>query len=199
MVKGLMSNNNYRFDNRTKKQFKQDIKDGHQKEADIAVRLCIYKKNQTGNWPILIPTGIDVSGNYIEDSKNINSTPDFKIDDNYIEITRADVSCKYCFHQKESKIISCIKNRYNLAFIDGYNTENTRFIILNPDQIRTYTNLAKENFGEVLHPGAGKTGKINKTAYKYKISWFENLWQVLPRIEESIPKEYEDIINLTMV
>lgn len=48
----------YRFDNRTKKKFQQDIKIASLKEAEIALRICIDLKNQNKEWPILLPNGI---------------------------------------------------------------------------------------------------------------------------------------------
>lgn len=186
--------NNYRFDVRSKKQFAKDIKSSHIKEADIAVRLCLTIHSKTGEWPTLVPNGTDSTGEFIEKNAQVSSEPDFKIGDRIVEITRSDVFCNRTFHQKENKIIKCLKDKHDIVFVNGYLDKQPYYLWLDSDQVEQFTIKATAKYGSVLHPGAGKTGAIAKAAFRYDVFWFQDLWKPLPALISNIPKEYKDIL-----
>lgn len=187
---------NYRFDVRSKQQFIKDIKSSHICEAEIAVRLCILYHKSTNKWPKLEPHGSDMSGNFIVSETDVSHSPDFIIDSQLVEITRADVICNRNFHEKESKIHHCLTNQYDLVFVNGFKAVKTpNFIRLTYKEVEKFTEMAKEKYGNVLHPGAKNTGPINKAAYRYDIEWFNDLWQVLPIITSDIPNSYKRFLK----
>lgn len=190
----------YRFDKRTQEDFKKDIKKGHAIEAEIAVRICIALHAESGDWPELTPNGVDSTGKFIEEDSNISNDPDFDIDGTLVEITRSDTICKKHFHQKTNKINRFLKDQTTLVFVNGYSAEkNPKYIWLCPSEIEQFTIKAKTKYGEVFHPGAGKTGLIGKSAYRYDLFWFEDLWKPLPALIKNIPENYLQIINKSKV
>jgi hypothetical protein len=186
--------NSYRFDHRNKSQFASDIKNASINEAIIAVRYCIFLYEANKTWSSLVPTGVDFTGKFIEDSKEITSYPDFSVDGIPTEITRADTICKEVFHQKTNKIRKCIENGYNLIFVNGFKLrKEPKFIILNAKEIKKYTKLADGLYGNVRHPGNGRSGLLHKLAYRYDIDWFD--WKSLPVLINDIPQEYSKLLG----
>lgn len=187
----------YRFDVRTEDQFKKDLLANHAHEAEIAIRLCIYKKNLTGKWPELKPVSSEPTGEFIEKPSRKDSTSaDYRIDNTNIEITKSGSMCKKVFHEKKAKVHRCIDVGYHLAFINGFNTPEPLFVVLKPKQIQTFTDMSKEKYGIVPFLGSNGAGAINKDAYRYNIEWFEKLWIKLPQLIKKIPSNYEDILYI---
>lgn len=193
--------NDYRFDVRSEKQFKKDIKHSHKLEAEIAVRLCIAMHAKNKEWPKLIPTGVDNTGEFIENTSDITLMPDFQIGEFSVEIIRSDVVCNRIFHQKINKVKKALEQGYHTVFVNGYKQEKQpNFLWLDPDSLRNFTNKAIAKYGEVPHPGAGKVGFIGKKAYRYDIYWFKDLWRPLPvLIKKDLPKNYTEILKAIKV
>lgn len=188
--------NSYRFDNRTQRQFAFDIKRDSASEAEIALRLCIRIFQESGRWPVLIPTGCEFSGKFVKNNRNVSQTPDYFIGDRMVEITRADPICKRFFHQKVSKINKATKDGHDVVFINGFrDSKEPTFIQLKPELIELTTEMAKIEFGIVSMPGKVR-GVVNKDAYRYKLSWFDGLWKKLPVLSRSCPREYMEVLNI---
>jgi hypothetical protein len=179
----------YRFDIRTKEEFKKDIKEHHISEAEIAVRLCVAKYFVTNKWPKLVPNGTDSTGNFVENNKNVTHTPDFIIDGKYIEITRSDRPCKRSFHQKIAKVNKCVKENYIMIFVNGLTTfSEPPYIAIDGNTLKEKTDKAIKKYGEVSQLGRGNLGPIGKAAYRYDLDWFDDMWLTLPPLIEEIPK-----------
>ncbi len=194
-----MNNNSYRFDARSKSQFKKDIKNSHIIESEIALRLCLTVFNKTKKWPDLEANGTDVTGEFIENNRKITTSADFKINTRLVEITRSDIPCNRVFHQKVSKVNRSIKDNFDIIFVNGYiRDKDCPFLWLTPELMQEFTLKAISKYGEVLHPGAGKTGAIGKSAYRFNLDWFSDLWITLPPLSSSkaIPKKYSKIMEL---
>jgi hypothetical protein len=190
----------YRFDVRSKQQFKKDIKLCHKIEVEIAARLCIKVHAITGQWPELVPTGSDMTGAFIPKEGKVTSDPDFKINDQLVEITHSGTVCNKYFHQKVSKIDRAIREGHVLIFVNGFKVDKQpKYVWLEADTIEHFTQKAISKYGVVPHPGAGKTGPINKDAYRYDIYWFKDLWQPLPALIKNLPEQYKNILKAAKV
>lgn len=169
----------YRFDNRTKEQFKQDIKDCHKDELTIALSICQNIYNEKKIWPLLDTNGCDNSGEFLED-KNVTSDPDFIIDGVYTEITKSNTVCKKYFHEKLNKVNKALSDNSenNLVFVNGYNELiSPLFISLNKKELFTFSEMAKKKYGVVGMPT--RNGFISKQSLRYDISWFDGMWKEL--------------------
>jgi hypothetical protein len=190
----------YRFDYRSKNQFAKDIKQSSQCEAEIAVRLCIAIHAKTKQWPQLIPTGVDATGEFIAKESKITSFPDYSIDGKLTEIIRADVVCKRSFHQKVNKVTKAISEGYDTIFVNGFREEKQpKYIWFTPEMLEEFTQRAISKHGTVLHPGGKGVGALGKTAYRYDCFWFEKIWRPLPVLIDNVPDEYKKIINAAKV
>jgi hypothetical protein len=185
----------YRFDNRSKSEFKKDIKNSHIAEAQIAVRICLAHYIATGVWLDLKPNGIDMTGQYKE---TVTSDPDFIIGKKVTEITRADTLCDKFFHWKVNKIKRAIKDEVYTVFVNGFRVQKEpKFIMISAKILAEKTKLAIEKYGETKHPGSGGNGFVNKASYRYDLDWFKGHWRMLPILTKDIeiPEEYRKIIN----
>lgn len=178
----------YRIDNRTIDDFKESIKLASIKEAEIAIRIGIDKYERTKKWPYIISTGCGPDGEYLQ-NKQVNTYPDFVIDGVPTEITRSGPSCRYCFHEKVSKVVGCIKNKHNLVFVNGINDPEPLYINLSAIELEVFTNKALD-FGEKAYKFMGSF----KPVYKYKIDWFGNMWKSLPKINNVAKNKYSHIL-----
>lgn len=181
------------MDSRTLDEFKEDIYYGHQKELEIAIKICIDKHNKTNIWPKLKPTGTNFTGEFV-DGNHVSNDPDFFIEPHMVEITHSRVWCGRYFHQKIDKIKKCIKNKYYLVFANGIETDTPKYLYLSPYYLKIYTDLSILTYGEVIHPSRNK-GWTNKPAYRYNIDWFKKLWKELPKTTDSLPKSYQKLIT----
>ena len=191
-----MSDNDYRFDNRTKKEFIKDIKQAHIKELEIAIRICIDKHEKDSKWPTLIPTGTDAMGDFVESHKVV-SDPDFYIEPDCVEITCSNPICNKVFHQKVNKVTKCLEHEYALVFANGLGQADPKYLYINATQLATLTELSKATYGIKLHP-TKNSGISNKEAYRYNISWFDEIeWHNLPEIDaKKIPSDYSKYLDL---
>jgi hypothetical protein len=191
----------YRLDGRSTARFAKDIKQNHQKEALIAVRLCITIHSKTDNWPTLTPTGVDATGAFIENIKDVIAEPDFRIGDRLVEITRSDTVCNRYFHQKIHKVIRCLKGEADLVFVNGYSMNNQpKYLWLTSKELEPFVSRALTKYGEVPHPGGGGIW-TKKPACRFDVYWFDQaeLWKPLPSLTKNIPipEEYKQIIEAT--
>jgi hypothetical protein len=190
----------HRIDLRTTKQFKSDLKVGHQKEAQIAVRLCISVHSKNKKWPVLKPTGIDMSGNYIEDISKVDCRPDFEIDGRMVEVTRSDFHCLNYFHQKTYKIKRCLEEGNDLVFVNGFEAyKQPNFVWLKATTLKDFVIRSQTKYGEVTHPGNHRIKDTRKPAYRFDTYWFKDLWRPLPVLIKEIPEEYREVLNLAKV
>jgi hypothetical protein len=185
---------NYRKDHRSEKEFEQDIRVAHQKELEIALRICQFIYDKNGYWPHMVPYGTDFTGSLIKDNSLVTSEPDFLINGEMYEITRSDTVCKKHFHEKINKVKKCIENNYNMVFVNGLEeTDNPSFLILDKTVLEILTDVSVCTYGEVGCPT--KSGKmVNKPCYRYNVEWCRGLWKKLPKIDK-IPPVYAKIVK----
>src|SRR5688572_27214458 len=170
-----------RFDVRSPAAFKIDIKRNHEKEALIAVRLCIAVHSKTKEWPLLAPAGVDTTGEFIDSIQDVDARPDFIIGDRFVEITRSDKLCQRSFHQKCHKVEQCVAGNNDIVFVNGFDeVKQPKFVWFTPERMAEFLIRSKTKYGKVKHPGGGKVGLIDKPAYRFDVYWFEDLWCQLP-------------------
>ena len=181
----------YRYDNRTKKQFKASIKTNHIIEAEIALRLCLYHYNITGKWPSLDPMN-EFTGSFLE-NKHVKVGADFKINKTPVDITQSSSECLRYFHEKETKTKLCAGGAFSIVFMNGIKIfEKPKFIIISPKQMQIVMKKSIKKYGLVKMPT--KKTIVNKKAYRFDISMFEDNWLELPSLNGiKLPKQYKEI------
>lgn len=132
----------YRKDNRTLSQFKKDIKESSLTERKLMNLYLDFLNSKVtdNNYYYYLDNGIDNSGEFISNDKKVTSDPDFLLcrqgnPNHKIEI-------KFCkpdtdrFHLKLGHIKRCIKEDVCIINWMGIETENRRFCILTPKELK---------------------------------------------------------------
>ena len=180
-----MTQNKYRFDGRSEAEFKVAMKHSHRVECDIIIRIGVMKFKELGYWLDITPTGVDFTGNFIRENKKIVNSPDYKIGEDSVEITRSNNYCNYFFHEKVGKVNNIIEKKQNIVFINGYDPQKeSSGLWLNAEQLDKYTKLSVQRYGIAKQP------LTLKPVYKYKISDFDGMWFSLPMIDVELPESY---------
>lgn len=178
-----------RFDIRDKNKFKKDIKRSAYVEAHIALRIGYLIKTQHGYWPAIVPIGCDHTGEFLN-ARKVTKDPDYFIDGSMMELTRSDMDCHGKFSQKVEKVEFCIKNAYNIIFVNGFSEyKEPYFTIMKAECLRELTIRSYDKYGIIKFPGMGYC-----PCYRYSNSWFE--WKILPSISGvELPVDYQQIIT----
>lgn len=184
-----------RQDFRTEKQFKKDIKTSHKAELEIVLRICQDIFKTSGKWPTLQPAGVDYTGKFVKNIKEITIEPDFIIDGKYYEITRADKECPKLFHQKENKVKRAIENDHIIVFVNGFKTKEPKYFELDKKILISLNELSINTFKETLPLKVGDGKYTGRQVYRYKISWLNNAKSLPPLDLKLIPKKYSDYLK----
>lgn len=186
-----------KFDCRTEKEFRSDIKLHSIAELHIAIRICQDIYNKTKEWPDLVPNGSDFTGEFIKKRSKVSISPDFKINGFLYEITKSRNVCPKFFHEKKDKVDKALAEGSIIVYVNGYEQlTNPMYCCLGYDELKNITDLSIEKYKETFHQRVGKNLTINRPVYRYDIDWVENLFKPLPTSNLSkIPKQYKDLLK----
>jgi hypothetical protein len=157
--------NSYRFDKRSKTQFKKDIRKGHQIQSQIIDRWLIsIKEPDLQVWD----NGVNNDGKYIA-ARKVTSDPDYEVEKyGLVEVQYASPMLKDFFHIKQNKILTCIRQHANILMVNGWGSEEPTYTLLTEQQCK----VIKARFELVEWFSAG-----NKKAYRVPLRFFE--WETL--------------------
>jgi hypothetical protein len=156
----------YRLDHRTVDQFERDIKECSTIEKRIIDNYCRMLYEQSGNFPNITNNGVDNSGNLI--TNKVNSNADYLINDVLIEV-------KFCrkdqkrFHFKTSQLKSYIEQKAKMLFVNGYETDKPRFIIVDPEDMGKWLR-EKESF--IFFPWKKEVIQVSEN----EVNWSDWTW-----------------------
>lgn len=153
----------YRFDNRSKEQFKKEIKDGNRIE-----RMLLERWLPTIGNPSYEDTGCGNDGEFL-DFKDVNTDPDFKVDGvGYVEV-------KFCrpiprdFHLKVSQVKQYVDQNAQLLMVLGAGQEFPKYSLICVDDLKFLLEVCE-------HVVCRQFG--NKKAIKVPAEWVQ--WKSLP-------------------
>lgn len=127
---------NYRFDQRTKAQFKKDIKNHTMAERALFMMWLDLIEHQTGERPNFKDTGCGQDGEYLE-NKKVNTSPDFEVEGyGEIEVKFAKPMLKRSFHLKENQLKQYCKRGASVLMINGAEEDVPTFTILKPRALK---------------------------------------------------------------
>src|SRR5205085_10477008 len=133
-------------------------------------------KSLTGNDLDIIDNGIDNTGEYIEDSREISSNADFIVNGRPLEIKHVKNKL-FKFRLKMNPIDSYINQKARILLVLGWETDSPEFTILNLEQIQ---HIAK--YGKKVISGDWE-GKPTVYCYRNSFRWAE-----LPKLQEMLDK-----------
>lgn len=130
----------YRFDSRSEEEFKKHIKECSIFERDLMRRYVKYLNSKSTDVYEFEDNGIDNSGEFIGEDKDVDAKPDFVLLKNKSIRRKIEIKhCKperTCFHIKLNHINRCIEEDVCIINWMGTDTNNARFCILTPDILR---------------------------------------------------------------
>lgn len=157
------SRDKYRFDNRTKEQFAQEIKDGNRIERKLLERWL----PTVGN-PSYTDTGCGNDGEFLA-FEDVNTDPDFHVDG------IGSVEVKFArpipanFHLKVSQVKQYIEQNAQLLMVLGAGKEFPKYTLISVDDLQFLLDACD-------HVVCRQFG--NKKAIRVPAEWIE--WKPLP-------------------
>jgi hypothetical protein len=126
---------NYRYDERSEKQFKQDIKSHTMEERALFLLWLDLLERETGERPNFEDTGCGKSGDFLED-KDVNTDPDFKVDGfGEVEVKFARPMLERVFHLKSNQVKQYHKRGATILMVNGAGEDVPTFTMLKPDAL----------------------------------------------------------------
>lgn len=153
---------NYRFDRRSKEEFKRDIKEGNMLEKQLLERWL----RRVGN-PKYRETGCGNDGEFLEASQ-VSLAADFWVEGyGSVEVKFAKPLAS-TFHLKVDQIASYLRNNASVLMVIGVNTITPKYYLMSQDDLLYITENAPcvtcEQFG-------------GKQAYRVPAEWLS--WKML--------------------
>jgi len=126
---------NYRFDERSEKQFKRDIKDHTMAERALFLLWLDLIERETGTRPDFEDTGCGKNGEFLED-KQVSTEPDFTVDGyGQVEVKFAKPLLTRTFHLKVNQVKQYHKKGATILMVNGSDEEVPEFTMLKPEAL----------------------------------------------------------------
>jgi len=126
---------NYRFDERSESEFKEDIKNHTMEERALFLLWLDLVERDTGSRPEFKDTGCGRSGDFLED-KAVNTDPDFEVDGyGEVEVKFAKPMLKRYFHLKQNQVKQYLKRGACILMVNGSGEEVPEFTMLKTDAL----------------------------------------------------------------
>lgn len=160
---------NYRYDQRSKKEFERDIKEHTSTERALFMRWLDYLQKSTGERPAFKDCGCGSDGEYLED-QDVNTNPDFAVDGyGFVEVKFSKPMLKTVFHLKKNQVDKYIKKNATVLMFNGTNDDDgPQFTMLKTEALQDVVDGCKV----VNWKGFGY-----KPAYRVPVSKF--IWRKL--------------------
>ena len=159
---------NYRFDNRSEEEFKEDIKNHTMSERTLFFLWLDLIEKDTGKRPKFTDTGCGNDGEFLENSK-VKTDPDFTVEGyGEIEVKFSKPLIKTYFHLKTNQIKNYCTRRATILMVNGAGEETPMFTMLKPEALDAIVRDCKA----INFKGFGW-----KPAYRILVSRF--LWRPL--------------------
>ena len=152
-----MKKNDYRKDNRTLQEFKEDIKK-YSEEQERGLHLVFKALNIDLGDEDYTDNGVDNSGEYIEDDEEIHCDADFCLNKK-IEVKLCNPNINR-FHIKVNQVKTYIKENAVILFIMGYDTDNPHFTFLNPKDVL-------DNYVDIVDLFEKRHFELKKTDFRW--------------------------------
>lgn len=154
----------YREDNRSRKQFKEDIRNGTRIESEIIHMYAEYFEERYGLHVDVKDNGCDNSGKYMRD-KDIDTRADFLLNDRPVEVKFNNTKLEF-FHFKKQQLDSYLEQGAVILWVNGWDTKRPRFTILRRQQLLSIKKRSK------LINFAGWGGKKCYRLYTEDYNWY---------------------------
>lgn len=123
------------MDKRSKETFCQDIAKATKTEKDILTRWLGILEKQYGHKPWAKDHGCSNDGRYLKNSE-VTAAEDYEVEGyGLVEVKFSYSKLKETFHLKTRHVTRYLKNRSNILFVDGWESNNPRYTVISPDTL----------------------------------------------------------------
>lgn len=114
----------YRFDQRSRSEFKRDIKAHTNTERDLFMRWLDAIEKETGVRPKYKDCGCGRDGEFLEDN-DVNTNPDFAVDGyGFVEVKFSKPLLKRDFHLKKNQVNNYVKKNATVLMFNGVDDDD---------------------------------------------------------------------------
>jgi methionine aminopeptidase len=131
----------HRKDWRNDEQFARDILTGHKVERSIIEKYANYLETVYGIDITIKDNGVDNTGEVI-DSSQVSADADYMLNDKLIEVKYINKKAEE-FRLKESQVKSYIRQEAYLLFVNGWETDEPRFTLLDTAKLNEITRTVR--------------------------------------------------------
>jgi hypothetical protein len=125
----------YRFDDRTEKEFRKDIKDRTLQERSLFLLWLDLIESKTGKRPTYQDTGCGKTGEFLED-KDVSTAPDFEVDGyGKLEVKFSKPMLDRVFHLKAGQVKSYKESGATILMVNGADSETPKFTLLTTEAL----------------------------------------------------------------
>lgn len=152
----------YRKDFRTDEQFIQDIAKGNERERLAISLFKSYLKRTFGECPIFTDNGCDMSGEYIEDLKQVSTGADYKVGKNGLSLeVKTSVGHNREIFLKTKQLDSYIRQGASILYVQGIESDFPAFTLWTLEDLKYMRRTLKE----VTPPKNINGGKLSVKVY----------------------------------
>jgi hypothetical protein len=171
---------NYRMDNRTKEQFIADIQKGNERER---LAVCLFKnflRREFGFTGDIVENGVDMSGDFIEDERKVNTGADYVVGVNKLPLeVKTSTGHNTTIYLKVKQIDSYIRQGASILYVNGIERENPAFTFWTVEDLKEI----KRSCEQVI-----PTNNVNGGKLSYKINALHYGWSTFAGKEKRYVK-----------
>jgi hypothetical protein len=159
---------NYRMDNRTKEQFIQDIKVGNERERLAVSLFRHYLRREFGFTGDIKENGVDMTGDFIEDVKNVNTGADYVVGVAELPMeVKTSTGHSVDIYLKVKQIDSYIRQGASLLYVNGIERDIPAFTFWTVEDLKEM----KRTLTAEIPPKNINGGKLSYKIDALKYEW----------------------------
>lgn len=164
------------MDTRTKEQFMQDIKNGNDRELEAVKRFRDFLYWEYGFTGEINENGCDMTGAFIEDSKQVNTGADFVVGRNKLPLeVKTSTGHNMTIYLKVKQVKSYIRQGAYVLYVNGMESYDPAFTLLTPEDLKEIVRTHEK----VIPPN-----NINGGKESFKLDALSFEWRTFDRREK---------------
>jgi hypothetical protein len=157
---------NYRMDSRTKEQFIQDIKVGNERERLAITLFKSYLRREFGFTGSIDENGVDMSGDFIEDVKQVTTGADYKVNGKPLEV-KTSTGHNTNIYLKVKQLDAYIRQGASILYVNGIERDFPAFTFWTVEDLKEM----KATLEKETPPNNINGGKLSYKVDALKYEW----------------------------
>jgi hypothetical protein len=168
------------MDYRTKEQFIQDIKSGNGRERLAVTLFKYYLRREFGFTDDIVENGVDMTGDFIEDDKQVNTGADYVVGAAQLPLeVKTSTGHNTTIYLKVKQVNSYISQGASILYVNGIERDVPAFTLWTVEDLKEM----KLKCEQVIPPNNVNGGKLS-----YKIDALDYFWSTFSGKEKRYVK-----------